>query len=145
MIENRNRFTTLSIDSYEDRVPVGTIINPFLSEPINFYGTMDMIVKIQDLIERMNFPKPHTLIRKFGDTILEPDRFECISKPSKMATFTLQIMFCQNSSWQGVLKWNDTQKTECFRSTLELLLLLNSALESYINVNEKISIDEGMQ
>ena len=47
-----------------------------------------------------------------------------------LATFRLRILFRQNSSWQGFVSWVEGRQEESFRSTLELLMLLDSALRA---------------
>ncbi len=46
-----------------------------------------------------------------------------------VATFQLRILFRQNASWQGSVAWTEGRREESFRSVLELLLLMNSAME----------------
>lgn len=45
-------------------------------------------------------------------------------------TFLVEVIDQQNASWQGTVKWINTGKKENFRSALELIRLLDSALES---------------
>ena len=52
---------------------------------------------------------------------------------TKKENFIVQVQFCRNASWQGTLTWIDKKKSRCFRSTLELIKLMDSA----------ISIDHG--
>ena len=46
-----------------------------------------------------------------------------------LATFAVRIMFRRNSSWQGSVTWMEGDQQENFRSVLELLLLIDSALK----------------
>lgn len=46
----------------------------------------------------------------------------------KKVTFVVQIQFQQNSSWQGTITWTDEKKTQRFRSTLEMIKLMDEAL-----------------
>ena len=46
------------------------------------------------------------------------------------ATFVIQVQFNQNATWQGTLRWVDKQKQQNFRSMLELVRLLDEALQS---------------
>jgi hypothetical protein len=41
----------------------------------------------------------------------------------------VRVLFRQNASWQGSLTWLEEGKEESFRSVLELLLLMHSALD----------------
>ncbi|MDF3004079.1 MAG: hypothetical protein K0S22_551 [Oscillospiraceae bacterium] len=45
-------------------------------------------------------------------------------------TFIIQIAYQQNDTWQGTLKWMNQGKEAHFRSTLELLHMIDSALNS---------------
>lgn len=49
-------------------------------------------------------------------------------KPNKTATFAVQITHTQNATWQGTLNWVDTKQTVPFRSALELIKLIDSAI-----------------
>lgn len=45
-------------------------------------------------------------------------------------TFLVEVKSTKNHTWQGVLTWVEEQKKESFRSTLELLRLLDSTIET---------------
>lgn len=45
-------------------------------------------------------------------------------------TFVVQILGKQNSTWQGTITWTDGGKTKPFRSALELIRLIDSAMGS---------------
>lgn len=45
------------------------------------------------------------------------------------ADFLVRIVYRQNASWQGEVHWLNTDQKKCFRSFLELTLLLNQCLE----------------
>ena len=42
-------------------------------------------------------------------------------------TFVLKILNRQNSTWQGNITWVEKQKSENFRSALEMLKLIDNA------------------
>lgn len=46
----------------------------------------------------------------------------------KRETFVVQILNTQNGTWQGTVTWTDGQRTQPFRSALELIRLIDSAL-----------------
>ena len=46
----------------------------------------------------------------------------------KKGTFVVQVLYRQNATWQGTVRWLDTNKTQPFRSVLELLSLMQEAL-----------------
>ncbi len=43
--------------------------------------------------------------------------------------FTVRILNCQQNNWKGEIKWLDGKETIHFRSLLELLMLIQGALE----------------
>ena len=50
-------------------------------------------------------------------------------KGKDMNTFIVKIVNQQNETWQGSVTWTEEQKVQNFRSALELLKLINGALE----------------
>ena len=51
-------------------------------------------------------------------------------KNNKEETFLILIYNCQNNTWQGSILWAETQKKQCFRSTLEMISLIEEAVQS---------------
>lgn len=47
---------------------------------------------------------------------------------SGKGTFIIHIQFQQNVTWQGTIQWVDKKKEQRFRSTLEMLKLIDDAL-----------------
>lgn len=45
------------------------------------------------------------------------------------ATFVVQIQYRQNATWQGRVVWAEKNEAKQFRSALELIKLIDSALE----------------
>lgn len=50
-------------------------------------------------------------------------------KADGKGTFLVRIKFQQHSSWQGEVYWAEKKRKLCFRSELELLRLIDSALK----------------
>ncbi len=46
----------------------------------------------------------------------------------KKRTFIIEVNDTQNQSWQGSIEWVQGQKKQAFRSVLELLKLMESAI-----------------
>ncbi len=44
-------------------------------------------------------------------------------------TFVIRIYGQENATWQGEVQWTAVQKKQSFRSALELMKLIDSALE----------------
>lgn len=45
-------------------------------------------------------------------------------------TFVIKVLNIQNDSWQGSITWADKNKTQHFRSALELIHLIDDAVKS---------------
>ena len=126
---NEYRTTRVCIDSYENQVPVGRISNLFYPDEIHFHGVMDFIKKMETMLDQMNFPQAFSSVRTFAKAPAMDARTSHDGKVSKgaIATFSLRVLFRQNTSWQGSVAWVEGKREESFRSVLELLLLLDSA------------------
>lgn len=46
-----------------------------------------------------------------------------------LATFVVHVKFNEHSTWQGEVTWLDKKEKRSFRSALELLKLMDSALD----------------
>ena len=51
------------------------------------------------------------------------------NRQKKTETFLVCVQYRQNATWQGSVTWVDEQREQYFRSTLELLKLIDGALE----------------
>ena len=47
----------------------------------------------------------------------------------KEETFLIRIYDWQNATWQGSILWAERQQKTCFRSTLEMLSLIDEAVQ----------------
>ena len=77
-----------------------------------------------------NFTEP----RKFSLMLhLDAQPASAPRKKGSGTTFELKILFRQHSSWQGILLWKEKRISHNFRSVLELVILIDSALRSAEN------------
>lgn len=44
-------------------------------------------------------------------------------------TFVIHVSYCDNATWQGEVTWAEANKKKSFRSALELIRLIDGALE----------------
>lgn len=49
-------------------------------------------------------------------------------RPGDLGSFVIRVQHRQNNSWQGRVTWLEENKTENFRSVLELIHLIDDAL-----------------
>lgn len=133
MCEELFKTSLVSIDSYDNRVLTGRIFNPFLDAEVPFHSTMEFIREMDALLQELQFPQSFFENREFRPTQESAPKAAVsssnTSQKGRLATFSLRIMFRQNSSWQGSLAWMEGKLEESFRSALELLMLIDSALD----------------
>lgn len=127
---NALRSTLLCIDSYESRVMRGRLCNACCNDGITFESTMDFLSKMEALLEKMKLPQAFSERRTFRKNAECPSASASAGSSVKgdLATFTLRVLFRQNASWQGSIYWHEGEQSECFRSVLELLMLIDSAV-----------------
>jgi len=58
---------------------------------------------------------------------------------STIGTFEITVKFMQNSTWQGQIHWVEKDRRQNFRSALELLKLMDEALEEGSNSKQAIN------
>ena len=58
-------------------------------------------------------------------------------KHGEKATFVVQVQFRQNASWQGTVTWAEQNETRHFRSTLELIKLMDEILDESTEQKEE--------
>lgn len=62
----------------------------------------------------------------------------------EQATFVVHVKYQQNTTWQGSIQWLDRKKSQQFRSTLELIKLMDEALADRRNNEESINWDTAL-
>lgn len=135
MIERRwvheSRRTILCVDSYDEGVLKGRIYNAY-AEPECFESLSQFLIKMETMLDDLQQPQAATQPRRFTSFVEHMERRgspEGIRKGAK-ATFELQVIFRQHTSWQGIVIWLERSTEQSFRSVLELILLMDSALRS---------------
>lgn len=129
---NAYRTTVICIDSFSQGVLSGRLCNPALEDgKEDFCGVLELLRKVDAMLDGMEYPQSFTARRSFQP----PENWTVASgQPSPIrhgerATFAVRIMFRRNASWQGSVTWLEGDQQENFRSVLELLLLIDSALQ----------------
>lgn len=130
---NEYRTTIVCIDSYEDSVLSGWFYNPSLKAGERFESLTQYLLKMENTLDSMQLPQSFTTTRAFASPTppvggSPPDREP---QEGKLATFAVRILFRQNASWQGSVTWLEEGMEESFRSVLELILLMDSALTKH--------------
>lgn len=129
----------LCVDQRQGLDIVGRIYYGTDKEPVRFTSAGYMILEIDRLCDLLGYPQPATVSRTFSDRVPTGKKKEAasiVSRPEDFmgnkgeeATFVLHIKYRQNATWQGTVTWAEENKSRNFRSALELLKLIDSALD----------------
>ena len=127
---NEYRTTVVCVDIYGCNEVKDRLYNPYLPDGQCFQSLMDFLRKMEELLDEMQFPQPFTASRGFREppAPLAERPMDTEIREGKCGTFAVRIMFRQNASWQGSVSWLEGGREESFRSALELLQIMDSAL-----------------
>ena len=130
----------------------GLIYNPYLDKIEPFSDVLDLTNKLDDMMDTISFPQPSTAYRSFkvkrkrpsqpGDEMeqrteqLEMELKDTLRKQDA-DVFVVHVQFRQNATWQGTIKWAGQDEEVRFRSTLEMLKIMDSALSANHPENEE--------
>lgn len=138
-IPNNLTVTKLTIYQNENYEYDGYFYNEYDGLHIKFHSLLQLLKELDNLFDRFTFPEVTHEYRKFStpkdknermskETIMNKN--DSVSDESvKNATFLLHVKFRRNASWQGQIQWVDKNVKKTFRSTLELIRLIDNAIE----------------
>jgi hypothetical protein len=134
MWENGYQTTMICIDSYDQHIPEGRFYNQYCPDGISFHGAIDLLKKIETILNENKAVQSFSAVRSFAEkpaasVLTTSGEVNC---QGKVATFVTKVLFRQNASWQGSVSWLEGQREEAFRSVLELLFLIDSAISEEI-------------
>ena len=134
------------VDSITAGQPSGTFYHFNSCQPYPFSDLGDMVIKVDSLLDQLNHPERYLAKRSWKGqdlSIAEPIRLEEtpieFNRSGHMETFSIFVMKRQHGTWQGEVKWVGKNCSVCFRSALELLNLIQAALQDH--ESPQISMD----
>ena len=126
-----SRKTLVCVDSYENGVLKGRFFDAWQETEV-FDSLAQFLIRMEQLLDHRQEPQSYTQARTFDSFLIprEPEGPSSRLRRGNLATFEMQILFRQHASWQGNLIWRETGMEQSFRSVLELVILMDSALRS---------------
>ena len=128
---NEYRYFTVCVDKRDGSIMYGRLYNAYLNGGQEFSGLMDLILKVDALLNEMGNVQQGVMIRSFRKSTDADEVRTSDDRPANgaLATFNIKRMFRQAASWQGTVLWQEGRAEESFRSVLELAMLMNSTFE----------------
>lgn len=142
---------TVCVDGYDGVDMSGRLISAFRPEPIPFSGLLELLLRMAELYDSFSFPQRTFSARSFAESAAngpkqdsrEVRRYmnneEVMKQSGSKSTFVVQVKYRQNATWQGTIQWLDKKMTKQFRSTLELVKLMNDALAEQADPKEQLA------
>ena len=125
----------VTVQSYENRELKGTVYNGFYDKKVPFRNSFEMISVLENLFDSLSFPQSSVTNRSFYKRAKRQKRkgsqgehMEGNVTSTGKAKFVVYVQYRQNATWQGTIQWVDENKTQRFRSALEMLKLMDEAL-----------------
>lgn len=126
-----NRKLLICVDTYDGSIPEGRLYSHH-QEMESFSGLTQLLLRLDELLDEQRQPQAYTEPRRFTSLLPSVSGGEAsdIVRRGGLCTFELKVLFRQHSSWQGTLRWREKDMEQSFRSVLELIFLMDSALRS---------------
>lgn len=143
--------TQVCVNDIQQGEPSGVLYNPYFPEQKAFFGYLAMIDILDGFFNEIRVPHAFNQYRTFAakeealkpakevTRYMEEDIFT--TKLGDKVTFTIQVQYRQNATWQGTIAWIEGKKVQRFRSTLEMIKLMDSALAMANGSEEDIAWD----
>ena len=125
------------VTSYSEGEIQGTIYNDYYEKKISFISTTEFINGLESLYNSLSFPQKFMETRSFGVKRIvkrarkkkEADKvYEEVAHKEGIANFSIHVKFRTNADWQGEIYWLEKGMRQNFNSTLEMIKLMDSAL-----------------
>ncbi len=130
--------TTICIDRVVEERYIGRMYHKYQCEFTEFNGVEQLFTLIDELCDKSGYPQRTTKKRTFRtkkeitsreEALQVMDIDHVLDQKGSMATFVVHVKYRQHSTWQGEVVWAEKNEKQTFRSALELLKLIDNALE----------------
>ena len=132
---------TVAIDARENGEISGRFCNRFDCKVYTFHSVLELLSSLDSLFDHYGYPEATHQYRQFSSKkqvakVVPPEEGESamgeeiVMEGGGKATFIVHVQFRQNVNWQGSIQWVESKKEQKFRSTLELIKLMDEALDT---------------
>ena len=125
------------IDSNEEGELTGRIYDGYHKEPSRFVNLIQLLHRMEDLYDKLDFPQASTKSRYFiAPSEVASEEMENIAEPEwifeqrgKKASFAIWVRMRQNATWQGDIVWLEKDEIYSFVSVLDLIKIMDNILD----------------
>lgn len=126
------------IDRVENENYIGRLYHKYHAGGLRFENVEQLLALIEELCDKSGYPQRTTQKRTFQtkDKVMSREEASQVAdinlvleQEGSMATFVVHVKYRQHSTWQGEVVWAEKNEKRTFRSALELLKLIDNALE----------------
>ena len=127
------------VDQYVGGDMSGRLYHFYCRDALPFQNTGDLVMQMDQFYDALNFPQAAVVTHGFRTkTVNRIDRNaekcqgaeEMEQHKGDIATFVVHVQYRQNATWQGKVVWTDENRECSFRSALELIKLMDNAMDS---------------
>lgn len=120
----------INIDSCDSGVLSGRFCCVQQGTSVGFSCLAQLVLNIDRIMDELEGPQSFQKIRTMTSVyLIDADTSQEVHpQRGDLATFALHVVFRRNASWQGSVSWLEEDIEQNFRSVLELLTLVNSAV-----------------
>lgn len=147
MVPSTASRVVIRVEHYEADHMAGLLYNPYLDKIDTFNDVLQLTNKLDEMFDQMSFPQANMSYRSFNvrgkGKKAGPAQPATAPVPSKGVqtrmldtvrrldkdVFLVHVQFRQNADWQGTVKWAGVDEEKRFRSMLELLMIMDTALQ----------------
>ena len=109
----------------------GWVHSDYFEKDIPFADCFTMLKIMDHLYDALSFPQKTFQLRTFQrretDKFMVKETVIPVTEESR-TTFVIQVKFRQNATWQGSIHWVEKNQTRSFRSTLEMIKLIDESV-----------------
>jgi hypothetical protein len=127
----------ICVDEHRDGDILGRMYHCYSKDYWKFPNALRLLKEMDHFYDDISFPQSSTEGRLFNENARyqgqkkEPviGQDEVVAHRGDVATFLVHVSYRQNSSWQGEVMWVERDTTKSFQSALELLKLIDNAMD----------------
>lgn len=135
---NSPNTAAICIDEQCDGEIQGRLYYYYRNAPLYFQTIVQMIKNLEEVYDTLGFPQKSTEERSFhevkktqkkSEKVKKMEKEELMEKKGEKGTFIVKVEYRQNATWQGDVIWAEKKESKKFRSALELLKIIDSAVD----------------